>query len=269
MFEKNKISSIIKVCWVLSFVFSLKLSAQNIKIPMLDNTNRVYVQYSDSILEAFYYRGDKKIKTKDNLFYYWYGAQDIKHTRGAFDGKLLHGKFILFYRNKDLLSKGNFRYGLKDGEWKSWYLGGERKSKEKWRKGTVIGAAYYYGINGNVRVVRKLNHLGNGSITYYTDEGNMNSKEYYSKNMLDHKNTYQLNDKGKLIEVKQKKEREKGKDNDQSQKQHFFHFKKLFHKKAVSEQPLNKKKKIKEKKSKSTKIKIQKFRQISPAGIGT
>ena len=267
MFEKNKIGRIIKICCVLSFVFSLKLSAQNIKIPMLNNANRVYVQYSDSLVEAFYYSGDKKIKTNDNLFYYWYGAHDIKHTRGAFDGKLLHGKFVMFYRNKDLLSKGTFRFGLKDGEWNSWYLGGERKSKEKWRKGSVVGSAYYYWTNGNVRVLRKLNHLGNGSIIYYNNDGNLNSKEYYSKNILEYKNTYQLNDKGKLIEVKQKKEKNNIKD--KSEGKHFFRFKKLFHKKNASDKPLNKSKKLKEKKTKSPKIKIIKFRQVSPGGIGT
>jgi antitoxin component YwqK of YwqJK toxin-antitoxin module len=265
MSKSNKVKNLLIVCLVMCFVFNL--TAQDLKDPLTGMINRVYVQYGDSLAEAYYYRGDKTIKPKDDNIYYWYGVQDFKHTRGGFDGKILHGEFVMFYRNKDLLSKGNFKYGLKQGEWKTWYIGGERKSKEKWHNGKLIGSAYYYGLNGKLNVLKKVNRNGNGSIVYYDKEGKLSSKEYYNKNVLVKNNDYQLNKKGKSIEIKLKKEKNKTKD--KSERKQLFNFKKLFHKKNQSDQPLNGVKKQKEKKTKSPKVKIIKFRQISPGGIGT
>jgi antitoxin component YwqK of YwqJK toxin-antitoxin module len=250
-------------CISLGFIFSMNLHAQNFEDPMTGVINRVYVQYPDSLVEAFYYRGDKKIKTKDELFYYWHSAQNIKHTRGAFEGKLLHGNFTAFYYNKDLLTKGAFKYGLKQGEWKSWYQGGERKSKEKWRKGKLIGTANYYGKNGKVQRERKLSRSGNGYVLYYDENGILTSKEYYKNNALDKKNNYQLNKKGKLVEVKPEKTKTKkikSKENSERESK--------FKRKKVPKENLQKEDK-KDKGKRSPKIKIQKYRHVSPGGIGT
>ena len=252
--------SIHKWCFVIAgFMIAINLQAQNFKDPMTGVTNRIYVQYTDSLVETFYYRGEKKIKTNDELFYYWYAAQDIKHTRGAYEGKILHGSYTMFYYNKDLLAKGNFKYGLKDGEWKSWHAGGELKSKEKWKKGKIVGTSYYYNLQGRIQKVRKLSQSGNGYVMYYNDKGILSAKEYYKDNSLEKKIQYETNKRGKAVVIKPEKNKTNKKTSEGNQKSSLNPFKK----KAPKEE-----KKVKQKKTKSPKIKIQKYRQIVPGGQG-
>ena len=243
-------------CFVLiELVLSINVDAQNFKDPTIGISNRIYVQYTDSLVEAFCYRGEKKIKTRDDLFYYWYAAQDIKHTRGAYEGKILHGTYTMFYYNKDLLAKGNFKYGLKEGEWRNWHRGGEIKSKEKWRNGAIIGKAYYYNAKGKIQRERNIKHSsGNGYIKFYTENGILNSKKIYKNNLIEKEIVYQVNKKGKLIEVKPVKTK--------SVKSESKKAKKSSEKKSSSDQ----KKKVK--KQKTPKIKVQKYRQIVPGGEG-
>jgi len=245
---------------LMACLFSLNAPAQNdfnFKDPTTGISNRVYVQYTDSIVETFYYRGGKKIKTNDELLYFWYAARDIKHTRGAFEGKLLHGKYTMFYYNKDLLAKGEFKYGLKYGVWKSWYKGGEIKKKEKWCKGRIVGTAYYYSAAGVIQQKKKYtDKKGSRIITNYNAQGGILSKEYYSKNKLVNTITYQLNSKGKYVVSKPEKEKK-------------TKIKKTKEKESKKKTKEKKAPKVKEKKSKTPKIKIQKFRQVVPGGIGT
>lgn len=242
-------------CFVLvGLVFSIRSNAQNFKDPTIGISNRVYVQYTDSLIETFCYRGEKKIKTRDELFYYWYAAQDIKHTRGAYEGKILHGTYTVFYYNKDLLTKGNFKYGLKDGQWKSWHQGGELKSKEQWKNGHIVGMAYYYHPNGKLKSHRKYtDQFGSGHQADYDLIGNLISKKYYKKKELVKEVKYHQNDKDKTVVTKPEKVKKvkKGKDNKKVQE-------------GVGEVPNKKAKKSK----KQPKVKIQKFRQVSPGGIG-
>lgn len=253
------------LCSMLSaWLCTADLCAQNIKDFTIATTNRVYVQYTDSTVEAFCYRGEKKIKTRDNLLYYWYAAQQIKHTRGGYEGKILHGPYTMFYYNKDLLAKGNFKYGLKQGEWKTWHQGGEVKSKERWKKGILIGKAYYYNRKGIIQRESRINPTsGKGYIREYTEDGMLHSKSIYKENRVTKEIVYQKNEKGKLVEVKPEKEKRVKKKPEKEQS-----------KKTGDKLKKNKKlpdtgeKKVKEKKQKTPGIKIQKYRQISPGGIG-
>lgn len=249
-----------RVFWfiLIGFILSINCTAQNFKDPTIGISNRVYVQYTDSLVEAFCYRGEKKIKTRDDLFYYWCAAQDIKHTRGGYEGKILHGAYIMFYYNKDLLTKGNFKYGLKQGEWKSWHRGGEIKSKEVWKKGVLVGKTYYYNNKGKIQKESNIKQRsGNGYVKLYGEDGLLHSKHIYKKNMVDQEITYQVNEKGKLAEVKPAKIKKSSNKEAKKNKQP-----------SGTETPENKGKKIKEKKQKTPKIKVQKYRQIVPGGEG-
>ena len=224
------------------------VQAQNYKNP-LSEMNRIYVQYPDSIVETFYYRGEKNIPTRDNMVYYWYAANDIKRTRGSFDGKLLHGTYTVFYSNKDLLGKGTFRYGLKKGSWQSWYPRGEIKSREQWSKGVLHGTCMYYSSTGMLlrkRVYK--NASGSGCETIYED-GHICSVKHYEGSTLQQEQLYEKNSKGRYVPVKTEKAAKtraakKGKIN-----------------KAEEKVP-------KQQKAPKTKIKIQHFKQIVPGGQG-
>ncbi|HSY61324.1 MAG TPA: hypothetical protein VK796_05575 [Cytophaga sp.] len=236
---------------------SVQVFSQDEYYKQVAGYNRVIIPTKDSVIYAWFYRNDdgNEINANEDKYYYWFAQNDIKKTRGGYDGKLLHGDYIVYYPNKDLCTKGLFKYGLKTGSWKSWYQGGEIKSKEKWRKGEIIGTAYFYLPNGKIQSVRKsLDHKGSAIVWDYNEQGKLLSKKYYKKNFLIKEKTYQINGKGKSIEIKPEKVKKV----------------KASKEKKVKEGKASntKEKKAKEKKTKSPKIKVQKFRQVVPGGEG-
>lgn len=100
--------------------------------------NRVILHSDGYIIYADVAREPSKQKADTRLFYYWYSANDIKKTKGGFQGKLLHGQYTKFYANKNLHTQGKFKKGIQVGEWKYWYHNGELSEIKHWRKkGTV------------------------------------------------------------------------------------------------------------------------------------
>ncbi|HSZ72324.1 MAG TPA: hypothetical protein VK750_06575 [Cytophagaceae bacterium] len=114
-------------------------------------TNMVTVVYNDYFVYAHFSADEEDIKIDDEKIYYWYAANDIKKTRGGYDGKILHGLYTAFYKNKNLMEKGMFSHGLKKGVWKSWYLNGELKEKSFYKRGTKNKAFLIYHDNGRVK----------------------------------------------------------------------------------------------------------------------
>jgi len=85
-----------------------------------------------------------KIKTDDNLTYFWIKSGEIHNTQGGYEGNLLHGEYTEFYLSEQLKSKGNFKNGLKDGEWKSWYENGNIEEIIHWKNGRINGKVIKY-----------------------------------------------------------------------------------------------------------------------------
>ncbi|WP_440236608.1 toxin-antitoxin system YwqK family antitoxin [Cytophaga sp.] len=249
----------INLTFLVCLFYSASILAQNINIENPDKIlmNRIYVQYSDSIIETYYYSGDKKIKEKDNLVYYWYAANDIKRTQGAYEGKILHGKCVMFYNNKDLLAKGMFKYGVKTGIWRYWYKGGKLKSKEIWKDGLLTGVSFSYDKDGNLQA-KKTYKKGklNGWVYYYDSKGLLSRKECFQDGKPTRSIVYTINDKGKAVAEKEKKE-EKADKEEKAGKKFFF-----FKRKPKEEKP------AKTKKERKSKIKIQRYHQVSPGGQG-
>lgn len=88
------------------------------------------------------YRKDK--------FYYWFKTQKVLATQGGASGLLLHGPLEAFYDNKQLSQKGNFRKGLKDGEWIYWRMDGTIIRTEEWNKGKHSGHEKVYDATGKL-----------------------------------------------------------------------------------------------------------------------
>jgi len=224
-----------------------------IKDPMSGVVNRVYVQRKDSVIETHYYRGDKNISTKPNLLYYWYAAQDIKHTRGSFEGKLLHGSYVMFYYNKDLKEKGSFRYGLKDGKWENWYQGGEIKSREQWKSGLQKGKSQYYYENGTIHQQILFKKGSKSEVLFFDEMGNKQTIQYFKNNILIKEESFERNKHGKIRKERKLKKAKKVKPDKVA---------KVKKTKSPKGAP-----KVKEQKKKKTKgIKVYKFKQILPAG---
>lgn len=111
----------------------------------------------------------REIKMQDDLVYYWFYADQIKHNKGGYSGSLLHNGYEQFDNRNNLVVKGNFTHGLKDGEWKSWYPNGKLKSHENWDEG------------------RK-----NGMQRLFDEEGNLTSKTHYANGLLHGENIFYM-----------------------------------------------------------------------------
>jgi hypothetical protein len=149
-----RFSDFCKVFWL--FIFGSignvhRLSGQSLDkvVRQAVNTSRITLSRGDSI-ESFVVVNQHKSKSlKSDRFYTWYTANAVRHTQGGTAGKLLHGMYVLSNHKKDLIAKGQFRYGLRVGQWQHWHVNGQTKSVEQWKKGKRHGSYRGYDIQGN------------------------------------------------------------------------------------------------------------------------
>lgn len=133
-----------KVLFLIScFVISVNLNAQN--------------QYKRAFSEGDYYykfsisNSNKKIELKKEVSYYWYKLNKIHTSYYDVSGKLLNGNYQKEKRNThELLEKGLFNNGIKDRIWKYWFLNGNLKKVESWKKGFLHGSFFKYEENGKL-----------------------------------------------------------------------------------------------------------------------
>ncbi len=82
------------------------------------------------------YKRDPKIR--NDRYYYWYFNNVIHSTQGGYNGQLLNGHYVALYPDKNLKEEGDFKTGLKDGEWKTWNRKGDLTSVTNWNEGVVV-----------------------------------------------------------------------------------------------------------------------------------
>lgn len=92
----------------------------------------------------------KRIRYRKAHTYYWFHAQKLHCTQEGAAGKLLHGPFTRFYHEGQLAEKGDFRYGLKHGNWKFWYPSGILASEYHYKKGMLHGSYTLFDSSGEV-----------------------------------------------------------------------------------------------------------------------
>lgn len=162
--------------------------------------------------------GDEKgVKRFDNeKFYYWFKAQRVMATQGGASGALLDGPFEAFYDNKQLSQKGEFKRGLKHGEWIYWRNDGTMVSSEQWSRGKHSGKQLLYDAEGKltetIRYKRNsksrrtadslvISRNGRDERTVYTFDsiGNVRSKAHYENGVQEGKAKHYQN--GKLIKT--------------------------------------------------------------------
>ena len=96
------------------------------EISIIDSTQEIRAQ-------VLAYKTDPKIK--NDRYYFWYLKNIIHSTQGGYSGQLLNGHYVAFYPDKNLKEQGNFKNGLKNGEWKSWNPKGDLTSVTEWNEG--------------------------------------------------------------------------------------------------------------------------------------
>jgi len=114
------------------------------------NTRTIVINCSDSIVKANISNTQEDFKINDDLKYYWYNNDIIGCNRGGVNGKPLHGTYTVCNTHGVLLTQGEFKHGLKNGKWKTWYTSGELKEVGNWKDGLKHDIQRYYSETGDV-----------------------------------------------------------------------------------------------------------------------
>lgn len=198
----------------------------------------VTITTEDSLIKAFVW--DKPIKrhVKVKYPYYWYGNNSIHKNVGNFSGKLLHGKYEVFDSKNNLVSKGNFDKGLKQGVWTYWHSGGSMKSLFTYKNGILEGPFKLYDGLGKLREEGAFNEDNlNGKVTFYQADTMLVKKYFKGKEII-------ISKRKPCFFSSTKKEKTKVTDNDKKGKStHKAFWKKVFPLKK--KQPANQKENIK------------------------
>jgi hypothetical protein len=115
----------------------------------IPDIREVTINYDDSMAIVQVYTLPKKVKVEDNKRYYWYYLNELHCNLGGYQGKLLHGSFILLDSKNNMISKGYIKEGVKDGVWKKWYPNGNIREIRFYDEGIKDGTHVFYNINGS------------------------------------------------------------------------------------------------------------------------
>lgn len=167
-------------CAVLS-VCLLVMSTQctTSKEPTMEALNRVVLNRADTVYMFYTINAREiEIKPQDN-YYHWYKPDTILITQNDFSGKVLNGSFVVYYPNKNLKEKGGFEFGLKAGQWKSWFPHGQLQAITHWRKGKREGNVEEYNEQGNIlRKGQYKNNSFTGYVQQYSNDSVKNKVLY-------------------------------------------------------------------------------------------
>ncbi len=94
-------------------------------------------------------------KVRPDVYYTWYLRNSFTSTQGGYEGTLLHGSYTKILRDNTLLEKGQFREGLKDGEWITWHNQGATEGISRWDRGKPTGRTAQF-LMGKVSYSEKL-----------------------------------------------------------------------------------------------------------------
>lgn len=165
---------------------------------MVPDARTVHVRRGDTLeVTSILLRKDNKFNPKRNTTYHWFAFNAIQKNEGAFSGNLLHGDYKAFDSQNRLIEKGQFKYGIKTGEWLSWDEFGQVNCESNWKDGFLDGVSNYYK-NGKLS---KREHFKNGQLhgpsTDYT--GLEKKKTRYKNGVLVEKQKHSSKEKVPLF----------------------------------------------------------------------
>lgn len=103
---------------------------------------------SDRNFRYEFYTTDKSVNLKQDREYYWFKGGLIHNSEYGMAGELLHDEYLKLYHSNQLAEAGTYKYGLKEGYWKTWYETGALQSKTYWDEGQKDGSYYSYDPTG-------------------------------------------------------------------------------------------------------------------------
>ena len=198
---------------------------------------------------------DKNVRYKDTVLYSWFRAQKIHTTQGMSDGYLLNGPFKKYYHSGQIAEQGEYKNGLKTGEWKSWRESGTLIAIYHYVAGQRHGTYSLFGEDGR-RTKTGSYKKGNERIEVVkADNSEAKKKKFRLFKKKENSGDTEVEKPGRIESRKEKKEKSKSGE----EKEPFF--KRLFRKKEKREGPKLKddkpEKEKREKKSKKEEVVIE------------
>lgn len=111
--------------------------------------SRVMMLHEGSLTIYFsLYPSKSVMKPKEELYYYWFQSNGIHKTQGNYSGRLLDGLYSVYDLEGNLIEKGMFEKGLKQGPWVNWNTNGSRHFVYTFKDGLKQGKYYAYDTAG-------------------------------------------------------------------------------------------------------------------------
>jgi hypothetical protein len=151
----TKKRTLITIAFVIAIVFQILTSSQllHAQFEKKVNTRMVVLTYPDSTLRINILNKDNNLKTQKTKTYYWYYSNKISSNQGGFFGHLLHGDYVVFNDQMNMITQGRFSFGLKEGTWKQWYSNGNLMSIAEYKDGQKEGTSKTFAPDGDLRSV--------------------------------------------------------------------------------------------------------------------
>lgn len=115
-------------------------------------TNSMVINLPTETINFETMRYGSDFDAKKERTYLWFKSGKVMETEGGYEGKLLNGKYTVFYPSKALKEKGQVKKGLRHGEWRSWHPSGTLKEIIHWKKGQKHGMFLSYDEAGDLMV---------------------------------------------------------------------------------------------------------------------
>lgn len=112
----------------------LAISCTTTQVPL---TNQRYVSYADSTAKFFISEKEYIATKSPTTTYFYYHKNAVHHNQGAISGYPLHGDYLIYSNNNNLICKGQFQMGVKDGKWLRWNNKGLLVSVVKYSNGKI------------------------------------------------------------------------------------------------------------------------------------
>jgi len=134
-----------------------------------------------------FYTTNKVVSAKPERSYYWFKGGAIHNSEQGMAGELLHNDFLKFYHSNQLAEAGEYKNGLKEGYWKTWFENGILQSETYWNKGQKDGSYAAYDVTGlltqagkyrnNKKHGKWINYIAHDTLKYNNDKVLLNTKK--------------------------------------------------------------------------------------------
>lgn len=163
-------------------------NAQKKLLKQVDERNIVVLTDSGHTIEADVKHFD--INEKKNKMYAWYWKDQIKYNYGESEGVLLHGGYLKYDSDKNLIEKVIFKKGLKRGKHLYWNSNGTYARIENWKKGILKGKYKLFDHEGFLlETGRYKKGLKHGRIKRFTSGVPLDVVKYKNGEQIEPKNT--------------------------------------------------------------------------------